>query len=133
MIRFSRHIPRLFVCLALCVGVSLPAKAATKLAVLGTQDQRDATAVLIAGLSKNPDAYAILEREQLERVMAEPALQGQGLSLATATKAARLGPLRVCTNCFHGWPNAGPTWARSCRAESSKCWPLAVHWLPTRG
>ena len=90
MIRFSRHIPRIFVCLALCVGVSLPAKAATKLAVLGTRDQRDATAVLIAGLSKNPDAYAILEREQLERVMAEPALQGQGLSLATATQAARL-------------------------------------------
>ena len=58
-------LPSVFVVLAFFVGSVFPAISAVKLAVWGTQDQRDATACLIAELSQTPDDYTVIEREQL--------------------------------------------------------------------
>ena len=90
MIRLPRHSQLLILALAVFFGSAAPVISAAKLAVWGTADQQDATACLVAELSRNPDAYTVLEREQLDRLAAESTLQGQGFTLARATEAARL-------------------------------------------
>jgi hypothetical protein len=84
------HLSGVFVALVVFVGSAIPAISAIKLAVWGTEDQRNATACLIAEISRIPDNYVVLEREQLERVVAEAALQAQGLTFANTIAAARL-------------------------------------------
>src|SRR6218665_390937 len=50
------------------------------------------------------------------------------------TRAPRPAPGRpsASTPCSRAWPSARPTWARSYRAASSKCWPSAAPWCSTR-
>ncbi len=88
--RLPCHFPGVFIALALFVGSAGSAFSAVKLAVWGTEDQRNTTASLIAELSRNPDDYAILEREELERAVAEAALPAHGLTLAKTMEAGRL-------------------------------------------
>ncbi|MFA6961370.1 MAG: hypothetical protein WC205_11515 [Opitutaceae bacterium] len=72
------------------VGIAVSVRSATTLAVWGAPDQRDATASLIAELSKRPDAYVVLDREQIERAVGEQALQSGTLSLENIFQAGRL-------------------------------------------
>jgi branched-chain amino acid transport system ATP-binding protein len=40
--------------------------------------------------------------------------------------AATPGRWTACTACSRAWPSGGATWAISCQAASSRCWPLAA-------
>jgi ABC-type branched-subunit amino acid transport system ATPase component len=43
-----------------------------------------------------------------------------------AMAAATPGRWSACTACSRAWPSGGATWATSCQAASSRCWPLAA-------
>ena len=88
--RMPFHLSEALVALAIFVGSAVSAISAVKLAVWGTEDQRDFTACLIAEISRNPNDYTVLERELLERVVAEAGLQAQGVTLAKSLEVGRL-------------------------------------------
>ena len=59
--------------------------------------------------------------------VADGAREPDGRGAARAVDAGR-----GSTRCSRGWPSARATWARSCRAASSRCWPWAARWCSIR-
>ena len=54
------------------------------------------------------------------------------LSRRAIRTSARPGRPSGCSSCFPAWANAPATWATSCPAANSRCWPSAGRWSPIR-